>query len=90
MYVRSFSHPSPQLPIDGCAAADAGAAELDCVGSKKGEEKMFRKVACLLTLSLVLTAVIGVAEDSDKEKAAVASAEKWLGLVDGGKYGESW
>jgi len=51
---------------------------------------MFRKVACLLALSLVLAAVIGVAEDSDKEKAAVASAEKWLGLVDGGKYGESW
>ena len=51
---------------------------------------MFRKVACLLALSLVLAAVTGVAEDSDKEKAAVASAKKWLGLVDGGKYGESW
>ena len=51
---------------------------------------MFRKVACLLALSLVLAAVTGVAEDSDKEKVAVASAEKWLGLVDGGKYGESW
>ena len=51
---------------------------------------MFRKVACLLTLSFVLAAVTGVAEDSDKEKATVASAEKWLGLVDGGKYGESW
>ena len=51
---------------------------------------MFRKVACLLTLSFVLAAVTGEAEDSNKEKAAVASAEKWLGLVDGGKYGESW
>ena len=51
---------------------------------------MFCKVACLLALSLILAAVTGVAEDSDKQKAAVATAEKWLGLVDEGKYGESW
>ena len=51
---------------------------------------MFRKVSCLLALSLILAVVTGVAEDSDKEKAAVAAAKKWLGLVDEGKYGESW
>ena len=44
----------------------------------------------MLALSLILAAVTGAAEDSDKEKAAVAVAEKWLGLVDEGKYGESW
>jgi hypothetical protein len=51
---------------------------------------MFRKVACLLVLGLILAAVTGAAENPDKEKAAVAVAEKWLGLVDEGKYGESW
>ena len=51
---------------------------------------MFRKVSCLLALSLILAVVTGVAEDSDEEKAAVAAAKKWLGLVDEGKYGESW
>jgi hypothetical protein len=30
------------------------------------------------------------AEDSEKENAAVASAEKWLSLIDEGKYKESW
>lgn len=51
---------------------------------------MLRKVACLLALSLILAAVTGVAQGSDKEKTAVTIAEKWLGLVDEGKYGESW
>lgn len=44
----------------------------------------------MLALSLILAVVTGAAEDSDKEKAAVAAAEKWLGLVDEGKYAESW
>jgi hypothetical protein len=36
---------------------------------------------------MVTAAVDGSPE---KEKAAVASAEKWLNLVDQGKYAESW
>jgi hypothetical protein len=31
-----------------------------------------------------------MADGSDKEKAAVASAEKWVVLIDDGKYIESW
>jgi len=31
-----------------------------------------------------------MAARSDREKAAIASAEKWLKIVDKGKYGESW
>jgi len=46
----------------------------------------------LITTAVVLAlassfAIAGVAE---KEKAAVAAAEKWLSLVDSGKYVESW
>ncbi|MFA5021333.1 MAG: DUF4019 domain-containing protein [Patescibacteria group bacterium] len=38
----------------------------------------------------MLCAVTGIAEQSENEKVAVAGAEKWLGIVDEGKYGESW
>jgi hypothetical protein len=31
-----------------------------------------------------------MAARSDREKAAIASAEKWLRIVDKGKYSESW
>lgn len=51
---------------------------------------MIRKLAYLFSLILVLATTTGVAEKSDKEKVAVTAAEKWLGLVDAGKYGESW
>ena len=36
------------------------------------------------------TAFSGMAAEPEKEKVAVAAAEKWVALVDGGKYGESW
>jgi len=31
-----------------------------------------------------------VAAESEKEKAAVSAAKKWLSMVDEGKYAESW
>jgi len=43
-----------------------------------------------VAVCLMLGAVTGMAEQSEKEKAAVTAAEKWLGLVDEGKNGESW
>ena len=51
---------------------------------------MIGKVMCLVVLGLMLVAVSGRAEQSDKEKVAVMAAEKWLGIVDEGKYAESW
>lgn len=51
---------------------------------------MVSRIACLVAVGLILTAVTGMAEEPEKEKAAVAAAEKWLDIVDEGKYGESW
>jgi hypothetical protein len=38
----------------------------------------------------MLIAATGVAAESEKEKAAVSAAKKWLSMVDEGKYAESW
>lgn len=51
---------------------------------------MISRVVCVAIVGLMLGAVTGMAEESEKEKAAVAGAEKWLSIVDEGKYGESW
>jgi len=39
---------------------------------------------------VVLIAGVAVAADTDKEKAAVTAAEKWVSLVDAGDYTASW
>jgi len=39
---------------------------------------------------LILGTVIGWPEESEKERVAEAGAEKWLGVAEEGKYGESW
>jgi hypothetical protein len=51
---------------------------------------MIRKIACVVFIGLILTVVAAVGGDAEKEKRAVASAERWLGLVDQGKNAESW
>ena len=45
---------------------------------------------CLIVIGLILSIVDANAETSEKEKAAASSAETWLGMVDAGKYTESW
>jgi hypothetical protein len=44
-------------------------------------------VAVLLT---VLLLCIVASSQTEKEKAAVASAKQWLGVVDAGRYAASW
>lgn len=39
---------------------------------------------------IVLLAGVASALQTDREKAALAAAEKWLALVDAGKYADSW
>ena len=39
---------------------------------------------------VVLMAGVSIAADTDKEKAAVTAAEKWVSLVDAGEYTASW
>ena len=51
---------------------------------------MFSRILCLAVVVLMLVAVNGRAEQTEKEKNAVTVAEKWLGMVDAGKYSESW
>lgn len=48
--------------------------------------RMLRFIAACLVFGSVTT----MAGQSEKEKIAVSGAEKWLGIVDSGKYGESW
>lgn len=51
---------------------------------------MARKIACLVIVSLTLTALTAVPYASEKEAEAVSAAGKWLGMVDEGSYAESW
>ena len=51
---------------------------------------MILRIALLIGLSLLLVVGIATAQNPQKEKAAVASAEKWLAAVDKGKYVDSW
>jgi hypothetical protein len=51
---------------------------------------MIRRIVCFAVIGLILSAATVMAERSDKEKTAIASAEKWLKIVDKGKYIESW
>lgn len=51
---------------------------------------MFNRIAYLVAVGLILAASTVVAAESEKEKVAITAAEQWLGLVDAGKYGESW
>jgi hypothetical protein len=51
---------------------------------------MIPKIMCLVVIGLVLTVIAAVGGSPEKEKPAVTSAERWLGLVDQGKYAESW
>ena len=47
-------------------------------------------IVCFVAIGLILGSTNVMAARSDREKAAIASAEKWLRIVDEGKYSESW
>ena len=51
---------------------------------------MSSRIVRFVAVGLMLGAVTGTAEQSEKEKVAVSASEKWIGLVDEGKYSESW
>lgn len=51
---------------------------------------MYKKIFLLMVLGLILGHSTAMADGPDKEKTAVASAEKWISLLDEGKYIESW
>ena len=51
---------------------------------------MIRRIAFLALVSLILLVGNVHASSIEKEKAAVSAAEKWLRMIDEGKYAESW
>lgn len=51
---------------------------------------MTRRLVFLFIIPLILVPLSALAQNASKEKAAVASAEKWLALVDKGEYAKSW
>lgn len=51
---------------------------------------MFRIIVFFVAIGLILGTTAVMADDSDREQAAVASAQRWLNIVDEGNYIESW
>lgn len=51
---------------------------------------MILRIALVIGLCLLPVVGIATAQNPQKEKAAVAGAEKWLAAVDQGKYVNSW
>lgn len=49
-----------------------------------------KSLPLLIIAGILMTAAIAVAESAENEKEAIAAAGKWLMLVDGGNYKESW
>jgi hypothetical protein len=48
-------------------------------------------ILCVLILCLSLCcSPLALAQDSQKETAAIAAAKEWLAFVDSGHYGQSW
>ncbi len=51
---------------------------------------MMHKILVLMLMLLIFPSGVAFADDSEKEKRAVNSAEKWLEIIDAEKYAESW
>ena len=51
---------------------------------------MKRNITWVVALVLVFASITAKAQTVDREMEAVTAAEKWLVLVDAGKYGDSW
>jgi hypothetical protein len=51
---------------------------------------MKRNITWVVALVFVFASITAKAQTVDREMEAVTAAEKWLVLVDAGKYGDSW
>jgi Protein of unknown function (DUF4019) len=51
---------------------------------------MISKIACIVTLGLILSSISTIAADTKNETSALSAAEKWLVMVDSEEYAESW
>lgn len=50
---------------------------------------MLKKILFFVVAGLVL-GITAMADETEKETSAIASAEKWLTIIDNGKYIKSW
>ncbi|BBO76063.1 hypothetical protein DSCW_34800 [Desulfosarcina widdelii] len=48
-----------------------------------------KRIFCFIVIWLILGAAIAMANETEKQQSAVASAERWLTIVDNGNYSES-
>jgi hypothetical protein len=51
---------------------------------------MSKKLIVLVVIALILMTGISTAAEPNREKQGVTAAEKWVALVDNGKYADSW
>ena len=51
---------------------------------------MLYRIVCLVLVGLILSGGTAISSGSKKETVAVSAAEKWLAIVDAGKYAASW
>jgi hypothetical protein len=49
-----------------------------------------KRIFCFIVIGLILGATIAMANETEKKQSAIASAERWLTIVDKGNYSESW
>lgn len=49
-----------------------------------------KRIFCFAIIGLILGAAIAMANETEKQLSAIASAERWLTIVDNGNYSESW
>lgn len=49
-----------------------------------------KRILCFVIIGLILGTSIVMANEIEKKESAIASAEKWLHIVDDGSYIESW
>ncbi|MBF0121536.1 MAG: DUF4019 domain-containing protein [Desulfobacterales bacterium] len=52
--------------------------------------KQIYRISILVAISLIILGSYCIAGDSEKEKLALLAAQKWIMIVDEGKYTESW
>ncbi len=58
--------------------------------NKKRQRPMKRIVLFFIAIGLVFVPHHAVGDNSARERVAVTAAERWLALVDGANYAESW
>jgi hypothetical protein len=60
------------------------------VAENQGRKNLLKRIFCFAIVGLILGAAMAMANESEKKQTAIASAERWLTIVDKGNYSASW